>query len=362
MIKGRAIILTNGLLDTVSAKTCHGLLRGSERFEIAAVIDAKFAGQDAGIVMDGYELGIPIFESVEDFFENHSSLGVGYCIVGVALHGGHLPEEMVESLAHAIKYSLTLISGLHAYLCDIPELLELSSRYNVELIDLRKPKPASQLHFWTGKIYEIETPRIAVLGMDCAIGKRTTCRFLMESCRAHGIYAEMIYTGQTGWMQGYPHGFIFDATLNDFVSGEMEKAIIDCNEALSPDLILIEGQSGLRNPSGPCGSEVLLSGDVKGVVLVHAPSRKYYDETVKPIASIDSEISLIKHFGAEVLAIALNEDEADEAFLNQQQLALQERLGIPVIRPLLDGVASLVPAIQAFMQQSVSSNTCVKKN
>ena len=34
MEKSTAIVLTNGLLDTPNAKTCHGLLRGTDRFEI----------------------------------------------------------------------------------------------------------------------------------------------------------------------------------------------------------------------------------------------------------------------------------------------------------------------------------------
>lgn len=351
-VKGRAIVLTNGMLDTVFAKTCHGLLRGSERFQVAGVVDAKFAGKDAGIVMDGHELGIMVYRSVDDFFERHPSLGVQYCIIGVALPGGELPDSFIDSLISSIKYSLSIVCGLHTYLNDIPEIVELAGKYNVDLIDLRRPKSAKELHFWSGKIYEVKTPKIAVLGMDCAIGKRTTCRFLMETCRAHGIYAEMIYTGQTGWMQGYPYGFIVDATLNDFVSGEIEKAIVDCNENLKPDLILIEGQSGLRNPSGPCGSEILLSGEVKGVVLVHAPTRKHYEDTLKPMATIDSEIELMKYYGAEVLAIALNEEEAEPEFLAQQQKELEDRLKIPVVRPLIDGVADLVPVINHYMKRS----------
>ena len=58
----------------------------------------------------------------------------------------------------------------------------------------------------------------------------------------------MIYTGQTGWLQGGKYGFIFDSTLNDFVSGELEHAILTCYEETNPDVILIEGQSALRNP------------------------------------------------------------------------------------------------------------------
>ena len=96
-----------------------------------------------------------------------------------------------------------------------------------------------------------------MLGTDCALGKRTTARFLLEACRAVGLSTELIYTGQTGWMQGAPFGFILDSVPNDFVSGELEHAIVSCWKERRPELILLEGQSALRNPSGPCGSEFL---------------------------------------------------------------------------------------------------------
>lgn len=37
--KPTAIILTNGMLRLMDAKTAHGLIRGTDRFKIAAVID-----------------------------------------------------------------------------------------------------------------------------------------------------------------------------------------------------------------------------------------------------------------------------------------------------------------------------------
>ena len=40
----------------------------------------------------------------------------------------------------------------------------------------------------------------------------------------------MIYTGQTGKLQGGHYGFILDSTLNDFVSGELESAVMLCEE------------------------------------------------------------------------------------------------------------------------------------
>ncbi len=72
---------------------------------------------------------------------------------------------------------------------------------------------------------------------------------------------------------GGKYGFIFDSTLNDFVVGELEHAILSCIKDTDPDIVLLEGQSALRNPTGPCGSEMLVSGNAKHVILVHAPKR-----------------------------------------------------------------------------------------
>lgn len=51
--KPKAIVLTAGMLHESDAKTAHGLIRGSERFDIVGIIDAVHAGKDAGEVLDG---------------------------------------------------------------------------------------------------------------------------------------------------------------------------------------------------------------------------------------------------------------------------------------------------------------------
>ena len=114
----------------------------------------------------------------------------------------------------------------------------------------------------------------------------------------------MIYTGQTGWIQGARYGIVLDAIVNDFVPGELEHAIVRCDREVEPDLIVIEGQSCLRNPSGPCGAEMLLSAAARGVVLQHAPGRDYLEGqrrtgSADPLARIgnraDSVLRLRNH-------------------------------------------------------------------
>jgi uncharacterized NAD-dependent epimerase/dehydratase family protein len=352
VVKGSALILTNGWLKEHYAKTAHGLLRGSDRFEILGVIDPVFAGKTAGEVLRENNLTIPVFAHVNEAVKQLSRKPQ-YCIIGVAVHGGKMPESFRPQVVEAIKSGISIVSGLHSYLSDDAEFRELANSYGVNLVDVRKPRPIEELRFWTGDIYSLKIPRIAMLGMDCVIGKRTTGRLLMEMCNRNGIKTELIYTGQTGWMQGLKFGFIFDATVNDFISGEIEGAILQCAREAQPDLILVEGQSSLRNPSGPCGAEFILSGDCRGVILQHAPGRLHFDGLEKlncKIPSVSSEIELIANYGARTLAITLNETNMLSDELELYRKNLQEQLGIPVIRPLKQPMDPLLPVIGDFMK------------
>jgi uncharacterized NAD-dependent epimerase/dehydratase family protein len=87
--------------------------------------------------------------------------------------------------------------------------------------------------------------------------------------------------------------------------------VLERNEA---EVILIEGQSSLRNPSGPCGLEFLISGQAKHVILVHAPKRTYFDNEPHwgKIPSVESEIEIIEKFGSKVIALALNTEDCSE--------------------------------------------------
>lgn len=346
----KAIVLTDGLLHTGDAKTAHGLIRGTERYEIAAVIDSVHAGKDAGEVLDGRHRNIPVFATVDDALNNVND--IHYCIIGVATVGGVLPKHFLTIIESCIRKRISIVNGLHEFLNDMPSLVAMAKEHNVELFDVRKPKARKDLHFWTGEIFSVTAPVIAVIGTDCALGKRTTCRLLREACVAAHINAQMIYTGQTGWLQGGQYGFVFDSTLNDFISGELEHAIVSCWKETSADLLLIEGQSALRNPTGPCGSEMLVSGNAKHVILVHAPKRKYYEDIVEwgEIHAVASEIELIRMYGSTVIAVALNTEHCSDKEALQFQQQYQEDLRLPVLLPLQQGVEKIIPVIQSLMK------------
>ena len=350
-MKPKAFVLTDGHLMTDNAKTAHGLIRGTDRFDIVAVLDANESGQDAGELLDGKDRNIPVLDSLEvavSFFPD-----VEYLIIGVATVGGILPPEMLPTIELALGAKISVVNGLHDYLSDKPHLLELAKNNGVEILDIRKPKKPQDLHFWTGEIFHVDVPIVAVMGTDCAIGKRTTTRMIMEEGMKKGLNVQMIYTGQTGWLQGGKYGFILDSTLNDFVSGELEHAIVSCWKETQADVILIEGQSALRNPSGPCGLEFILSGCAKQVILVHAPKRIYYEDEVSwgKIPSIESEKVILEQIGAELIALALNTHECTEEEAINFQQHYKESLEMPVLLPIITGVEEVFPKLDILMEE-----------
>jgi uncharacterized NAD-dependent epimerase/dehydratase family protein len=356
MEKSNAIIITAGYLDSNNGKTAHGLIRGTDRYNIVGVIDAKYVGKDAGEVLDGKKRNIPVFASIDEFAKT-SKHAAAYCIVGVATKGGLIPDSLRAILKDALVHGYGLVNGLHEYISDIPELADFARSRGLEIIDVRKPKKFKDLHFWSGEIKNVHCPKIAVLGTDCALGKRTTTRFLVEAMRKAGFRAEMIYTGQTGWMQGAKYGFVFDSTLNDFISGEMEHAIVQCWQEAKPDIIFIEGQSSLRNPSGPAGAEWIVSADANAVVLQHNPARKKYkglEDYPADIPEIKDEIALVKIYGAPTVAITVNTAKMTEQEARTYADQKEKELSMPVILPLEDGVERLIAIFKDMIDKSIA--------
>lgn len=354
MQKTNAIVITGGYLDTSNAKTAHGLIRGTDRFNIVGIIDHKHPGKDAGEILDRKSRNIPVFASIADALQA-SKEPVKYCVIGVATKGGVIPETLRTMIKEALELNLSIVNGLHDYVSEHEELAAIAKQRGLEIIDVRKPKKFKDLHFWSGKIVEAKCPKVAVLGTDCAMGKRTTTRFLVEMMRKAGYKAEMIYTGQTGWMQGAKHGFIFDSTLNDFISGEMEHAVWSCYQEEKPDIIFIEGQSSLRNPSGPAGSEWIVSAEAKTVVLQHSPIRKQYkDMEFYPayLPSLKDEVSLIKMYGADTIAITINTAKMTTEEARKYAVSYEQELNIPAILPLEDGLEALLPAFEKLIKES----------
>ena len=195
---GTALLYSGGMLTDLHGKTSHGLLRYSKRFQILGVVDCKHAGQMSNEIISNCQDDVPIFSDINKAIEG---LGIkpDFLVIGLSFHGGQLPESHRGNIKQALKAGIHVVSGLHQLLGEDPDFAETAKEYGSIIYDIRRPKETKDLSFWSGKVMDLETPRIAVLGTDCALGKRTTCQFLIQACDESNIKAEIIYTGPVSY-------------------------------------------------------------------------------------------------------------------------------------------------------------------
>jgi len=217
----------------------------------------------------------------------------------------------------------------------------------VKILDVRRPRAKKDLRMFSGRISEVTCPRIAVLGTDGAIGKRTTATILTQALNDRGIKAVMIGTGQTGLIQGARYGIALDAIPSQFCSGEMEATVIEAFEGEDPDVIIIEGQGALSHPAYLTSTFILRGSRPNGVVLQHAPGRsKLGDFELVAMPTPESEINLIQTFAdTKVIGITINHENMSDAEVGSAITRYEVELGIPATDALTRSPARLVEMV-----------------
>jgi len=352
---GTALVLCDGYFDTPVGKTAHGLVRGTDRYRVVGVIDRATAGRDAGEVLDGAPAGISVYSNLGEALASLPERP-DYLVLGMATDGGVLPPEIKPVLVEALRLGINVDSGLHQQLGEDPELVAAAEAGGAAIRDIRRCKPVGELHFFEGKIEEVGALRIAVLGTDSAVGKRTTARLLMQSLRARGIPTEMVGTGQTAWFQGLEYCVLMDATINDFVAGEIEYAIHRAWIEERPRVILLEGQGCLTNPAFPGGFELLAAGRPHAIILQHAPRRRFYDGFPGyELAGVEREKAIIELLSQRpVVAIAINHEAMNAEEIEAIVCEYQKHYGITAADPLVHGVGKMIDALESRFPETFS--------
>jgi len=355
VVEGNAIIYCEGAFDTPNGKTAHGLVRRTDRYRVLSVVDSRHAGEDAGRILNNTANGIPIHTSVSESVDCFKTTPhpATHLVIGLAPDGGRLSARARADVRQAIDRGLNVDSGLHDFLSEDPEIAALAERRRVKIRDVRKPPTRGELHFFSGKIEEVLSLKVAVLGTDSAIGKRTTAWILLDAFRAAGYSAELVGTGQTAWMQGARHSIILDSLINDFVSGEIEHAVWKTWEESRPDAIIIEGQGSLMNPAYPGGFEILAAGRPDVVILQHAPAREEYDGFPGyPIHPLNKQIAAIELLsGKKVVAITINHEHLSPEHIPGVCKEIEKTTGLPALDVLLHGAEDLVRVLMPLISK-----------
>jgi uncharacterized NAD-dependent epimerase/dehydratase family protein len=349
-VEGNAIVFCEGAFATTYGKTAHGLVRFTRRYRIMSIVDSQCAGQDAGRLLDGAANGMPIHASLTDALAHCKTCGAGatHMVVGLATDGGKLTNEARQAVAQALELGLNVDCGLHEFISDDPEMIHLAEASGAVMRDIRKPPPRDQLHFFNGRIDEVQALKVAVLGTDSAVGKRTTAWRIVQGFEAMGRAAELVGTGQTAWLQGARYGLVLDALVNDFVAGEIEHAVWRAWNERNPDVIVIEGQGSLMNPAYPGGFEIMAAARPDAIVLQHAPARKDYDGFAgHRVHSLGDQIQAVELLGGKpVVALTINHENIAEKQRDTVCQAIEMVTGLPTIDVLEHGAERLVHVLQ----------------
>lgn len=354
-----AIIYCEGQFGEQDGKTANGLVRHSEKYEILSVVDSRQAGADAGAFLDGTANGIPVLASLTQAI-SHAGRVPDYLICGLAPADGLLQPHQRGVLLDGIARGMHLINGLHEFLNDDVEFAAAALLANVTITDVRRPKEKKDLHLFSGRIFDVTCPRIAVLGTDGAIGKRTTATLLVQALNERGIRAVLVGTGQTMLIQGGKYGVALDALVPQFCSGEVEAQVVAAFEGESPDVIVVEGQGALSHPAYLTSAHILRGSRPAAVIVQHAPKRTVLgDFPMVAMPTVASEIALIEAFAdTRVIGITVNHEHMTDDEIGASIDEYELEFGIPATDPLTRPLERLVemvllafPALDARLLQ-----------
>ena len=344
-----AVIYCEGQFGEIGGKIANGLIRHSEKYKIIAVIDGERPGEDSGKVLEGEPNGIPIFRDLGTALAQ-GGRKPAHLIFGMTPEDGVLSIPQRRMLLRAIGYGINIVSGVKEYLNDDPEFAAaIETKGNVVINDVRKTGSEKEMSVFSGNVSEVTCPRIAVLGTDNSVGKRTTASVIAKTLNGRGIKTVVIGTGSTSLIQGNRYGLALDAIPAEFRAGELESKILEAFKNEEPDVILIKGQGTLSHSADSLSSSILEGSCPQAVILQHAPARKYCCDAEKvPVADPKSEIALIeKSAETKVIGLTLSHEDMTENEVSKAINGYEKELGIPVTEALTKSPQKLIDMIRA---------------
>ncbi len=333
----RIIILTDGRTNPVSAKTATCVVRYKPQ-EVVALLDPTQAGKTAGELL-GVGGSTPIVAKLADAPTANTLL------IGIAPSGGKLPPTWRQILLEAIDRGMNLVSGLHDFLADDPEIGAAAKKRGVEIHDVRKNNEHDISHRLN---LREDCLRIHTVGQDCSVGKMLTSVELALGLKNRGHDAKFIATGQTGIMiEG--DGCPVDCVVSDFINGAVEKLVL-ANQ--HHDFLLIEGQGSLSHPRYSSVTLGLLHGSVPhGLILVYEAGREnvlgmnYIP--LPPLKKIveANEMMAAFNYPAKVIGVAMNSRMLTPEQAEVERERVRKELGVPVCDVIRHGPDELIDAI-----------------
>lgn len=276
-----------------------------------------------------------------------AAAGARTLVIGVVNQGGVFGELWTTTLHAAVEMGMSIASGLHTSLAEVPGLADAAAAKGVQLLDVRHPTQT----FDTGRGHKRTGKRLLTVGTDVSVGKMFTALAIERELRARGVKADFRATGQTGiFIAG--GGVSVDAVISDFISG--------ATEGLSPDndpdhWDIVEGQGSLFHAAYAGVTLGLLHGaQPDAVVLCHAPGRPHMRgtpaiATPSLTATIEANLAAGRLTNPDIrcIGVAINTSELSGPAAERVLKEAVEETGLPAVDPVVNGVGTLVDALLA---------------
>lgn len=350
----RLAILAEAAFDPQHAKTAVGVLRYSSD-AVVAVIDSTRAGQDAADALgdpSGLGRGVPIVADLPaTLLYKPDTL-----LIGIAPIGGRLPDAWREVILAAITAGLDVVSGLHVFLADDPEIAAAATARGIRVWDLRRPPEDLAMRIGEGSPHRPGSHTVSFCGTDCNVGKMTVALECEREARRRGLSAVFAATGQTGIMIA-GSGVPADRFISDFLAGGVEGMVLPLCEEY--DWIFVEGQGSLLHPAYSAVTLGLLHGAAPDLlILCHQARRTHiraYSVPIPPLARVramyEEAAGWLKP--APVVAVALNTYGLTDEEARAEIAAAASETGLPATDPVRFGGGVLIDALTARVTESL---------
>ena len=346
----RLAILADGHLDFHFGKTATGVIRYRPG-DVVAVIEPRFAGQTTQSAL-GFGGGIPIVSSLDEALIYKPDA----LLIGVATRGGLIPPEWLPALHRAIDNRLDIISGLHQFLSDDPDLARAAAAAGIQLVDVRKPP--TELAVAEGTPHTPGRTVITMVGADCAVGKMSVALDIQAEAARRGLDVGFVATGQTGMMIA-GDGIPLDRIIGDFMSGAVEREVLAATK--DHEIVIVEGQGSLLHPAYSGVTLALIHGSQpNGMILTVMPARETIEDYAIEIPTVETLVEMHEAAAswvkpAPVIAIAVNSLGLSPERSDHIIESIRVETGLPATDTFRHGAGILVDAVAEFQKTRTSS-------
>lgn len=258
------VLLAEGCFGRHESKTAIGVIRYGQ-WPITAVIDSSQQGKTVQDVLSDTRCTAPVVESLEKALS--LSPKAKALLIGTAPMGGGLPDHYRTIVKAAIEAGLHVISGLHIFLNQQPDLKTLAEKHGVTLWDVRDVPEENIITRMLPRPPEVKV--ITLVGSDCSVGKMSSALEIHHALQAQGEKSAFVATGQTGIMIA-GSGVPLDRVIGDFMAGYLEALIDETIQNTGAEWIIVEGQGSLLHPAYSGVTLSLLHGSAPdGMILCH---------------------------------------------------------------------------------------------